>query len=90
MAKVKAAYEVPAMQVVDLQVKTRTAKPAGTAPATETSLNSKREDGTMKARILILGLVLLAACQPMDTDFDYQNTRTGTSEHRVFRHILVA
>ena len=34
----------------------------------------------MKARILILGLVLLAACQPMDTDFDYQNTRTGTSD----------
>ena len=34
----------------------------------------------MKARILILSLVLLAACQPMDTDFDYQNTRTGKSE----------
>lgn len=28
----------------------------------------------MKARILILGLVLLAACQQMETDYDYQNT----------------
>ena len=34
----------------------------------------------MKARILILSLVLLAACQPMDRDFDYQNTRTGKPE----------
>ena len=34
----------------------------------------------MKARILILSLILLAACQPMDTDFDYQNTRTGKPE----------
>jgi hypothetical protein len=34
----------------------------------------------MKARILILSLVLLAACQPVDTDYDYENTRTGKSD----------
>ena len=31
-------------------------------------------------RLTFLLTVLLAACQPMDRDFDYQNTRTGKSE----------
>ena len=34
----------------------------------------------MKTRILILSLVLLAACQPVDMDHDYQNTLVDKSE----------
>ena len=34
----------------------------------------------MKARILILSLVLLAACQQMDLDNDYQNSLEGKSD----------